>query len=418
MGTTDLLMTTVVTVIFLKNSVPNSIYLDTVDAGEIHAIINNFELKATLDTKISALKIANESFNFTTALTNVINKSFSQGVFPDQMKIARMIPIHKDGPKNNVANYRPISLLNSLSKVYEKLMYNRLISFLESNNSLFDMQYGFRSGRSCEQALLNAQNTLLNSLTNRQISLLLLIDFSKAFDMVDHSILLKKLDHYGIRGVALKWMESYLCNRQQFVTVNGSDSKMESIKYGVPQGSILGPLLFIIYINDIPEIAKYAQFILYADDANIILTANTIEEINDLLLKLTDNLLKWVNYNGLALNLKKTHYMIFSRTNRQIDLPKQLVISNIPIYRKQESRFLGVIIDESLNWSRHIKTVVSKMSRYIGVMYKIKKFLPLSARLQVYRSFVQSHINYCSLVWGFSCRSNIEALFSRQKKGM
>ena len=186
------------------------------------------------------------------------------------MKIARVIPIHKDGPKNNVANYRPISLLNSLSKVYEKLMYNRVISFLESNNSLFDMQYGFRSGRSCEQALLNAQNTLLDSLTKRQISLLLLIDFSKAFDMVDHSILLKKLDHYGIRGVALKWMESYLCNRQQFVTVNGSDSTMESIRYGVPQGSILGPLLFIIYINDIPEIAKFAQFILYADDANII----------------------------------------------------------------------------------------------------------------------------------------------------
>ena len=159
-----------------------------------------------------------------------------------------------------------------------------------------------------------------------------------------------------------------------------------------------------------------AKFILYADDANIIITADSIEDAYSELLKLITNLTRWVHLNGLALNLKKTKYMIFSRS--KITLPEPLIISKIPIERMTETRFLGVIVDESLNWSRHVKTILSKMSRYVGIMYKIKKFLPLKARLQVYHSFVQSHINFCSLVWGFSCKSNIEAIFRKQKKGM
>ena len=402
---------------FLKNSISRSMYLNMTDAGEVHKTINSFKNKATGDTKIDALKIANTSHNFTNVLAMIINKSFQEGVFPEQMKMARVIPIHKEGSKSDVGNYRPISLLTSFSKIFEKLMHCRLLKFLESNNSLFEMQYGFRPGRSCEHALLNAQNLLLESLTKHQISLLLLIDFSKAFDMVDHSILLKKLEHYGVRGLALKWIGSYLSGRKQFVSVNGSNSNTRDIKYGVPQGSILGPLLFIIYINDIPEIARFAKFILYADDANIILTADTIEMIHSQLSKLIACLVTWVSANGLALNLKKTKYMIFSRT-RHTNLPAPLVISNTAIERKSEARFLGVIIDESLNWSRHVKTIISKMSRYVGIMYKIKKFLPLTARLQIYHSFVQSHLNFCSLVWGFSAKSNIEALFSKQKKGL
>ena len=401
---------------FLKDPVNNSMHLDDTDASEVYSLIKNFKNKTTRDTKISALKVANESYVFTNALAGVINKSFHQGVFPNELKIARVTPIYKEGQKSEVNNYRPISLLSCFSKIYEKLMHKRLISFLDSNDSLFEMQYGFRPGRSCEHALLSAQNTLLESLNNRQVSLLLLIDFSKAFDMVDHKILLKKLYHYGIRGQALKWFEAYLSNRKQFVSVNDTNSSTLDITYGVPQGSILGPLLFVIYINDIPEIASYAKFIMYADDANIIITASTIEEVYNQLLNLCNNLEKWVHFNGLSINLKKTKYMIFSRS--KVELPSSLKIQNVLISREVEARFLGVIIDESLKWSRHAKTVLSKMSRYVGIMYKIKKLLPLKARLQVYHSFIQSHINYCSLVWGFCCKSNIEAIFSKQKKGM
>ena len=162
----------------------------------------------------------------------------------------------------------------------------------------------------------------------------------------------------------------------------------------------MGPLLFVIYINDIPEVAKFANFILYADDANILITASTINEIYDQLINLTTKLLEWIKSNGLALNLKKTNYMIFSRS--KVDLPKPLLISDTLIDRKTEARFLGVIIDESLNWSRHVNTILSKMSRYVGIMYKLKKFLPLKVRLQIYHSFIQSHLNFCSLVWGFA----------------
>jgi hypothetical protein len=234
--------------------------------------------------------------------------------------------------------------------------------------------------------------------------------------MVDHSILLDKLEHYDIRGLSLDWLKSYLSDRKQFVSINGVNSTPKIMTFGVPQGSILGPLLFLIYINDIPEIARFAKFILYADDANIILTADTIEEIQNQLTELIEVLIKWVFSNGLALNLKKTNYMIFSK--RKVNLPTTLSILNVPIERKPEARFLGVIIDESLSWSYHIKSVVSKMSRYIGVMFKIKKFLPLKSRLQVYHSFVQSYLSYCSLVWGFCCRSNIETLFRKQKIGI
>ena len=155
------------------------------------------------------MKIANESYVFTNALAGVINKSLRQGIFPDELKIARVTPIYKEGPKTDVSNYRPISLLGSFSKIYEKIMHVRLINFFDSNNLLFDSQYGFRP-------LLNAHDTLLKSLNNRQVSILLLLDFSKAFDTVDHNILLlAKLAHYGIRGPALKWLRSYLSGRKQ-----------------------------------------------------------------------------------------------------------------------------------------------------------------------------------------------------------
>ena len=236
--------------------------------------------------------------------------------------------------------------------------------------------------------------------------------------MVNHDILLHKLNHYGIRGIANTWFRSYLKNREQYVYINGKCSTSKELKYSVPQGSILGPLLFIIYINDIPNISQLAKFILYADDANIIITGNTLSEIEETFKLLSRALVNWVDNNELLLNIKKTNYMIITnRRNLNYDsfVPS---INNIPIERKKVVKFLGVLVDDKLSWKHHIAAVKSKMSRYIGVLYKLKHILPLKARMLTFNSLVQSHINYCSLIWGASNKSKIEALFVVQKKAM
>ena len=236
--------------------------------------------------------------------------------------------------------------------------------------------------------------------------------------MVDHEILLNKLHHYGIRGTAHTWLASYLADRSQYVSIEGKHSTTRPIKFGVPQGSILGPLLFIIYINDIPEINHLAKFILYADDANIIITGNSLSEIEIQFDSLSSALTNWVSTNGLSLNIRKTNYMIFTR-KKQLDIqnfkPK---MNNIPIEQKRTARFLGVLIDDQLTWKNHISAINSKMSKYVGILYKLKNILPLKARILIFHSFVQSQLNYCSLVWGLSAKFHIESLFTTQKKAM
>ncbi len=297
-------------------------------------------------------------------------------------------------------------------------MHTRVYDFLQNNGSLHDDQFGFRKQRSCEHALLTAQKEILDALSRKQIAMLLLIDFSRAFDMVDHDILLHKLQHYGIRGVANQWFKSYLKDRSQYVYINGKISSQQKLKYSVPQGSILGPLLFIIYINDLPKINHLVRFILYADDANIIITGETLAEVESVYSILSKALMEWVSSNGLLLNVKKTKYMIFTN-RRNLDLsPFAPKMGNLPIEHKKVAKFLGVLVDNKLSWKQHISAIRTKMSRYIGVLYKLKHILPQKARILTFNSLVQSHLNYCSLLWGTTNKTKIELLFMTEKKAM
>jgi exonuclease III len=399
-------------------AVANSIYLREADSSEIREYINSLKNKATADTKCEALKAVMNDANFTAIFASVLNASMAGGIFPSQLKLAKVCPIHKGDSKTDVSNYRPISLLPIFSKIFEKALHNRLIKFLEDNESLYDHQFGFRKRHSCEHALLAAQNTILQALDKKQIAMLLLIDFSKAFDMVDHQILLCKLSHYGIRGIALNLFESYLGGRRQTVTINNAKSEEKALIHGVPQGSILGPLLFVIYINDMPNIQKLAKFILYADDANIIITGYNHHEIISKYHELSDMLSKWVTCNGLMLNLKKTNYMIFSNIGSNDLGNYQPTMNNRPIEQKHVSKFLGVLMDDRLQWTHHIKSLSTKIYRNCGILYKMKGILPQKAMLILYHSFIQSHLNYCSLVWGMGTKNSLKTLFVGQKKAV
>ena len=296
-------------------------------------------------------------------------------------------------------------------------MHTRLTEHLQEQTILHDSQYGFRRGHSCEHALLEAQNKLTLALDRKQIALLLLIDFSKAFDMVDHDILLQKLEHYGIRGTNLKWFASYLSNRQQYVHINNVSSGKRLLKYSVPQGSILGPVLFIIYINDLPEISKLAKFIFFADDANIILTGTDVLELQAHATLLLSSLEMWVEKHGLKLNIKKTKYMVFTNKTINLDLIS-LSLNGRPIKISENERFLGVILDSKITWKIHISKLAGKVSHNAGILYKLKGLVPNNILKLVYNSLIQSHLNYCSSVWGLGSKASLNQIFVAQKKAI
>lgn len=396
-----------------SHRVHKEIRLDDYTAAEVEKTISSLKNKATSDTAIRVLK--HVSHEVTPLLQHVISSSLSQGIFPEKLKCAKVIPLHKGGSKSDLSNYRPISLLSCFSKLYERAMHTRVSNFLTRNDIIYPSQYGYRGGHSCEHAILEAQSVLLNSLDKKQVAALILIDFSKAFDMVDHSILICKLEHYGIRGVVLEWFRSYLTSRSQYVHINDVDSSKLGLKHGVPQGSILGPLLFIIYINDLPFINSFAKFILYADDANIIISSDNFQDLQEKIEQLLEKLQSWVHQNGLKLNIKKTKYMIFSKREK-VDIDVRLYGKQIE--RSSCERFLGVLVDDALSWSHHLSAIASKLSRNAGIIFKLKGIVPESVLKMLYNSFIQSHLNYCSSVWGLRSKNSVEVLFRAQKKAV
>ena len=261
---------------------------------------------------IPADVIKNCSDIFAPLLTSLINLSFSQGTFPSCLKIARVIPISKGNDKTDINNYRPISLLSVVSKVFERIRYSRNISFLEKLHLLNDSQFGFRSKRSCVDAIAHIVEKIRED-HHKTFYTCIFLDLKKAFDTVDHTRLLQKIYKIGIRGKTFYWLQSYLQGRTQVVSIHNCSYQVRDINYGVPQGSILGPLLFIIYINDKISVCEKIQPTLFADDTNLLISmenAAITEFANDMELNRID---MWLKVNKLSLNLDKTHCMPFKK---------------------------------------------------------------------------------------------------------
>ena len=413
----------------LANKIPNS----DIDPLSYLQPSNNFSVAITPTTESEIIDILKKLKNsssgydgidsrvikdtysgFTQPLVYVLNLSLLNGYFPNELKIAQITPIHKSGENNLINNYRPVSLLSVFSKILERLMYDRVIGFIDKHNILHKCQFGFRKKYGTSLALIHLVDKLCQALNEKKVTLGVFIDLKKAFDTVDHTILLRKLHSYGIRGIAYDWFRNYLNERKQFVYFNGTKSKETLISCGVPQGSILGPLLFLLYVNDLPN-ATNLFVLMFADDTNFFLSGQNenelIQKMNDELNKLS----KWLIVNKLTLNVAKTNYMFISG-QRVIDVNSNIQINGLNISRVYSAKFLGIIIDHKLNWNEHIHYIKAKLSKSIGIICKAKKYLNNKTLLTLYYSFFQSYLIYGIEIWGSTYATYSESLIVLQNR--
>ena len=371
---------------------------------DINKAINSIKSKTSAGhDRLSSALLKQIKIPLISPLKFLINQSINSGVFPNLLKIAKILPIYKKDDINSVTNYRPISILPTISKIFEKIIFQQLHKYLKENEIYNSNQYGFRESHSTEHAALELVDRVINRLDDKEFPLAVFMDLSKAFDTINHNILLKKLHYYGIRNNSLSLLESYLSNRQQYVEINGKKSSLTNITTGVPQGSILGPLLFIIYINDIALASDHFKTITYADDTTLFIslsisemsTKPSIDTINTEL----NNYINWLRLNALSLNENKTKYMIFSTPSKTID-PVPIKLNGKQIEHVHKFDFLGVTIDKHLKWNSHIDKISSKISKVLGILSHLKKTLPLEILRLIYNSLINPHLQYGILCWG------------------
>ena len=388
--------------IIIKTPLNQNFFFNSVTANEIVLIIRSLEnSKATgphsIPTEILKLIKANISH----PLKEIINLSFATGIYPDPLKIAKVVPIFKNkGDELQVSNYRPISLLSNINKIFEKLAYSRLYSFLNLYNCIYELQFGFRAKHSTNHALFSLTEMVREALDQGNFACGIFIDLQKAFDTVDHNILLKKLEYYGVGGLANNWFRSYLTNRQQFVSINGFNSKKLPMKYGVPQGSVLGPQLFLIYINDLNKAIIHSITHHFADDTNLLVVGKSLRYIQKRINIDIKLLCKWLKANKISLNASKTELIIFRDPRKKISFDVKIKINGKKLLPCESVKYLGIHIDRHLNWKTHETTVSTKLCRALGMLSKIRYYVEHKTLIMIYYGIFSSILMYSSLIWG------------------
>ena len=385
------------------------------DAQEVYMVIMSLKNKGNGLNDISALTLKINAHSFSVHISFLYNLSIEKVTYPTGMKVACVIPSFKSGPKDSVDNYRPISNLPIMSKVFEKLTLKRLTSFVNHFNLLSDSQFGFRQGRSITQAAIRLTTFITQAYHHKLYSACFFLDLRKAFDTIDHPILFLKLFNYGFRGPIHDYLRSYLSNRKQFVVVGDHKSDALEITKGVPQGSMIGPLLFLLYINDIVKaLDPDVEVVLFADDAAFFLSAISLDALYAKIRVLFLNLSTYLYNNKLIPNLRKSKLMMF--TSRPCRHLLDITFDNEVIEWVKEYKYLGLTLTSSMSFGPHIDTICTRISQFSGIFYYLYKFLPREVMILLYNTFALPHLILHIELWGASPGWHLNSLIIKQNK--
>lgn len=378
---------------------PASLFLRPVSGSELYSVLNSMKNKRSTGPDRIPIKVIKICFPLICdVLAHIINFSLEVGAFPDSLKMSIVTPLYKKGDPLSCESYRPISLLSCFSKLFERVMHSRLYAFLNRYDVLSKTQHGFRPSYSTGTATVQLMDEISRCLDKGVPSLGIFFDLSKAFDTIDHGILLDKLYASGIRGVVYSWFRSYLTNRQMYVCIGGANSITHVVKRGIPQGSVLGPLLFLIYCNDLSRFVTRGSLVQFADDTTIVVSGPSADVLEAEGGVAVAQFSDWCWRNLLLLNVSKTSYITFKRTYQEFNV--QLNMHRTPLVGGVGARFLGTYVDEHVRWSSHIDHLCKQLNRTYFILINLRRVLSEEVLLTVYYSMAYSHIRYNVVLFG------------------
>ena len=385
----------------------------SIDTRGVLTLLQNLQVhKASGPDEIPARLLKEFSEEFATLLTFLFQTSIQQSLVPLDWKHANIMPTFKKGDRSLCSNYRPVSLTCICSKILEHIVYSHISSHLSQYSILCNEQHGFRSARSCETQLLLTVNDFSETLNNNGQTDAILLDFSKAFDRVSHQHLYYKLNHYGIRGKILDWLKQFLTGRSQCVIINGEQSDSTTVTSGVPQGTVLAPLLFLCFINDLPN-NILSTVRLYADDVILYTAINTVEDCNKLQHDL-NTLVRWAEDWKMSFNLQKCEFLRITLKKNPIAV--QYTLHDYTIHEVTHAKYLGVVIDSKLSWSEHIKQVTNKANKVKGFLQRNLYNCPISIKTNCYKSMIKPIVEYACTIWAPHTQKDIAAIESVQRR--